>query len=248
MVDFLEISFLKNLLTGIVKLIIAITSASVLVALNALYNLILCMTKLISISENVSMNKKDISMIKKGISKNKKYVSKNKKYVSKYKEYASKNKKIQKFILTLKEYDMILQFAMSIAILILGIILILFGLHIYNNGDNQHFNEVGVYAIAAGTFIKLGVSVYGTVNYRHNKNEFIFIAKLTNFVDALYSLVITQCALLYMTETENVSKYNGTFGIFMGVIIVVIGIWLILRISNIKEFKNQCNNINLKSY
>jgi hypothetical protein len=247
MVDFLEISFLKNLMTGIIKLLIGIMSASVLVALNAFYNLILGMTKLISISGNVS-NERNLSTNKKNLSKIKKNSSKNKKNSSKNKKDISKNKKIQKLIPAIKENDMILQFAMSIAILLLGIILLLFGLHIYNYGDSQHFNKFSVYAIAAGTFVKLGVSIYGTVNYRHNKNEFIFIAKLTNFVDALYSLVITQCALLYMTETENVSKFNGTFGILMGAVIIVIGFWLILRISKLKEFKNQCNNIkSLKS-
>jgi divalent metal cation (Fe/Co/Zn/Cd) transporter len=141
--------------------------------------------------------------------------------------------------INLKQYDFLLHFMMGVSVVIMGIILFVSSMHTYQSGEMLRYNSYSVYMLALGTFIKLGFSIYGTVTFRNNKEELIFSTKLTNFADALFSLVLTACAIFTMKNTENASFYSAAFGIFASNVIFVIGVWLIVHIFKNKEFGKQ---------
>lgn len=203
-IDFLGISFIKNLTIGILKLLIGISSSSILIIMNAIYNLTLCLAKLVSLTGNKLMGKKH-----------------------------------HKLLPSSENYELLIQFIMGASILVIGIILFIESLHTYESGETLHYSMYGVYLLTLSTFIKLGISLYGTIVYREKKGELIFTAKLTNIADALFSLVLTQCAILSMMNTINASRYNGLFGIFTSIMVSTIGVWLMIYMTQNHNFRKQ---------
>lgn len=113
---------------------------------------------------------------------------------------------------------------MSSIIIILGVLFATFGFKMFFTGEEVHYSEYSVYAIALCSFVKLGVSIYWIVKLKGSNQPMEYTMKLTNFADAMVSLVLTQSALLVMKGIAKSSYYDGLFGIIVGFSVIIIGI------------------------
>ena len=89
---------------------------------------------------------------------------------------------------------------------------------------------VGI-AIAAVTFADIGISIYGIVKSKNDKQNKVL--KKVNLATALISLELTQTAILSFTNfgVDN-SFYNGIVGIGVGFLSLMIGILILYEKDN----------------
>lgn len=189
-IDYVALSLIKNVLTGMIKIIIGILTRSVLVFANACYNLILCGVKLLTIS---GRNIPETSWLKKLLPVQK------------------KNSGV----------------LIGLTIVLLGVTFLIASLHTFITKEIPYYHWVNTYLITICTFSKLGISSIGLIN-RKNKNISFIHAKITNLVDGILSLNLTQEAILSMKNIENGWYYNGIFGIALSALVCIIGLILIL--------------------
>jgi len=174
-----------NIISGIVKIIAAISVSSELLAISGLYNFALCISKIPYI----------------------RWKRENKNY--NFTIYQTSH--IQSLII------------MSSTILILGILFIFFSVKMLLIGENITYNDYSVYALAACSFTKLGMSIYWIIILKRKNNPIDFTMKLTNFADALVSIALTQSAMLTMQHVEKAAYYDGVFGLIIGITVLIIG-------------------------
>lgn len=191
-----------NIISGIVKIIAAISVSSELFAISGLYNFALCISKI------------------------------------PYIHWKRKNK-INNF--TICQTSVIQSLIiMSSTILILGFLFIFFSAKMLLSGESVSYNYYSVYALAACAFTKLGMSIYWIIVLNRKSNPIDFTMKLTNFADALVSMVLTQSALLTMKHIEKSAYYDGIFGLIIGSSVLIIGcISLISSIATKRHLDNQ---------
>lgn len=120
---------------------------------------------------------------------------------------------------------------MDCIIVVLGILFAVFGFRMLSTGEEVHYSEYSVYLLALCAFIKLGVSIYWIIKLKGSNLPIDFTMKLTNFADALVSIVLTQSALLVMKGVAKSSYYDGIFGILVGITVIIIGIVSIFKAS-----------------
>ncbi len=90
-----------------------------------------------------------------------------------------------------------------------------------------NYNMVIALAIAAFAFYSIGMSLYGVIRTK-GKTMLIKEYKLTNFATAFNNLVLAQIAIFSFTTSENMAIYNGLMGVAVGLIVTIIGIYLIV--------------------
>jgi len=93
---------------------------------------------------------------------------------------------------------------------------------------NVSYDLITALTIATFTFVELGIAVYGISTARKNNDLVLEAIKRTNFVTARISLVLTQAALLGMSEVENAARYCGWTGLLFGGMAVMSGIHMIV--------------------
>ena len=71
---------------------------------------------------------------------------------------------------------------------------------------------------------------FGPVFCRSSTGFMELTMKLTNFSDALVSIVLAQSALLVMKGIEKASYYDGVFGVLVGIAVIIIGIISVFRL------------------
>ena len=121
----------------------------------------------------------------------------------------------------------------GIMLIVLGIIYFFVSSYMYYKGTNTNMHEYITYLVALIAFTSIGSAIYGMIKYKKNQEPIIKGIKITNFANALTSIVLTQVVLLDTFANEYDSTLNGYTG--MGVSLTIIGLGLYMIISTKKD-------------
>ena len=126
----------------------------------------------------------------------------------------------------------------GILLIILGIMYFFVNVYIYYKGTNTTIHPYLTYLVALIAFWQIGSSIYGMIKYQRNTMPIIKAVKLTNFANALTSIMLTQIVLLdtYATTTDyNSNLMNGITGMTIGLIIIGLGLYMIIGINKVNK-------------
>lgn len=120
----------------------------------------------------------------------------------------------------------------GIMLILLGIMYFFVSVYMYYKGTNTTMHEYLTYLVALSAFWSISWAIHGMIKYKRNSNPILKAVKLTNFANALTSMVLTQVVLLdtYAKEYE-LAQVNGFTGMGVSLIIIVIGLYMILSIN-----------------
>ena len=126
----------------------------------------------------------------------------------------------------------------GILLVVLGIMYFFVNVYIYYKGTNTTMHEYLTYLVALVAFWSIGSAIYGMIKYKRNHTPILKAVKLTNFANALTSIMLTQIALLDTyanTNFYNSNLMNGLTGMGIGIIIVVLGLYMIIGINKVAK-------------
>ena len=84
----------------------------------------------------------------------------------------------------------------GILLMVLGIMYFFVNVYIYYKGTNTTIHEYLTYLVALVAFWSIGSAIYGMLKYKRNYTPILKAVKLTNFANALTSIMLTQIVLL----------------------------------------------------
>ena len=123
----------------------------------------------------------------------------------------------------------------GIMLILLGIMYFFVSSYMYFKGTNTTMHEYITYLVALIAFSSIGTAIYGMVKYKRNEEPIIKGIKLTNFANALTTMVLTQVVLLDTFATEYNSSLNGYTGMGVSLVIIGLGLYMILGIRKINK-------------
>lgn len=126
----------------------------------------------------------------------------------------------------------------GILLIVLGIMYFFVNVYIYYKGTNTNMHPYLTYLVALVAFYSITSAIYGMIKYKRNINPILKAVKLTNFANALTSIMLTQIVLLdtcAVTSMYNSNLINGITGMCVGIIIILIGLYMIVGISKINK-------------
>lgn len=89
------------------------------------------------------------------------------------------------------------------------------------------------------TFVEIVLAIHGLLTTSKEHEPAVNAIKMTNLSSSLISLMLTQSAIMSISNKENIpSFYHGLAGIFIGGIAIIIGIYMIIHMSRILNGKN----------
>lgn len=198
---FLVFTTMGNVFIAIVKFVLSLTLPSLWFFINALFMIILSVSRIFSIRDyNKTKKINDEGEIKR----------------IGYKNYLNN----------------------GVLLVILGIMYFFVNVYIYYKGTNTTIHEYLTYLVALVAFWSIGSAIYGIIKYKRNHTPILKAVKLTNFASALTSIMLTQIVLLdtyAKTEHYNSNLMNGLTGIGIGIVIIILGLYMIVGINNIKK-------------
>ena len=121
-------------------------------------------------------------------------------------------------------------------LILLGIMYFFVNVYIYYKGTNTTMHEYMTYLTALIAFWSIGCAIYGMIKYKRNCDPILKAVKLTNFANALTSIMLTQIVLLDTyaeSEFYNSNLINGFTGIGISLIIIIIGLYMIIGINKV---------------
>lgn len=121
----------------------------------------------------------------------------------------------------------------GVMLILLGIMYFFVSSYMYYKGTNTNMHEYITYLVALIAFTSIGTAIYGMIKYKRNQEPIIKGIKITNFANALTSIVLTQVVLLDTYANNYNSTLNGYTG--MGVSLVIIGLGLYMIITTKKD-------------
>lgn len=126
----------------------------------------------------------------------------------------------------------------GILLIILGIMYFFVSVYMYYKGTNTIMHEYLTYLVALNAFWQIGWAIYGMSKFKRKENPILKSVKITNFANALTSIVLTQVVLLdtYANE-QNLENINGYTGMSVSLIIMVMGLYMIIGIKKYIEEK-----------
>lgn len=129
--------------------------------------------------------------------------------------------------------------------LIIGILLtisgVAFGLYmgrLFFYPDEKTYGLVWSIAIAVCSFVELGLAIYNMRKVRKREDILLFSLRCCNLSSSLFAIVLTQVALLSATKAVNSSTSNAITGVIVGILVMLIGLFVI----GISFNKNKQNN------
>ena len=128
----------------------------------------------------------------------------------------------------------------GVLLVILGIMYFFVNVYIYYKGTNTTIHEYLTYLVALIAFWSIGSAIYGMIKYKRNHAPILKAVKLTNFANALTSIMLTQIVLLdtyAKTEIYNSNLMNGLTGMAIGIIIIILGLYMIIGINKVKQYE-----------
>ena len=114
-------------------------------------------------------------------------------------------------------------------------------MYIYYKGTDTTMHEYLTYLVALFAFWSIGSAIYGMIKYKKNHNPIIKAVKITNFANALTSIMLTQIVLLdtYATaEIYNSNLMNGLTGMGISFIIIILGLYMIIGINKVNKIES----------
>ena len=126
----------------------------------------------------------------------------------------------------------------GILLIVLGIIYFFVNVYIYYKGTNTTMHEYLTYLVALVAFWSIGSAIYGIIKYKRNHTPILKAVKLTNFANALTSIMLTQIVLLDTyadVKTYNSNLMNGLTGMGVGIIIIILGLYMIVGINKMRK-------------
>ena len=118
----------------------------------------------------------------------------------------------------------------GIFICLMGISYLEICLWMYFTGESRVQNEMYlVLGVATIAFSKIGFAIHGMIVNRHMHDPIISLFKKISFLDAMVSLVVTQCTLLTMMESAEAVSSSSLFGMGISVLFLVIGILMLTK-------------------
>ncbi|MCL2478657.1 MAG: hypothetical protein FWF22_04090 [Treponema sp.] len=132
----------------------------------------------------------------------------------------------------------------GIVILIASVIYLIYCANMMAAGkSNIHYNNPVAIGIAAITFTEIGIAVRGFFTTRKKEEPLLEGIKLINIATSLISLVLTQTALMSLSQSAGVTFYCGLTGVIFGTVSAGIGTYMIIRGSKLFIFYKQFPNI-----
>ena len=126
----------------------------------------------------------------------------------------------------------------GILLIILGIMYFFVNVYIYYKGTNTNIHEYLTYLVALIAFWSIGSAIYGMIKYKRNHTPILKAVKLTNFANALTSIMLTQIVLLdtfAKTNAYNSNLMNGLTGMGIGIIIIILGLYMIIGMNKVSK-------------
>lgn len=126
----------------------------------------------------------------------------------------------------------------GILLIVLGLMYFFVNVYIYYKGTNTTMHEYLTYLVALIAFWSISSAIYGIIKYKRNHTPILKAVKLTNFANALTSIMLTQIVLLDTyanVEVYNSNLINGLTGMGIGIIIVVLGLYMIVGINKLRK-------------
>ena len=126
----------------------------------------------------------------------------------------------------------------GILLVVLGIMYFFVNVYIYYKGTNTMMHEYLTYLVALVAFWSIGSAIYGMIKYKRNHTPILKAVKLTNFSNALTSIMLTQIVLLDTyanTKVYNSNLMNGFTGMGIGIVIIILGLYMIVGINKIRK-------------
>ena len=126
----------------------------------------------------------------------------------------------------------------GILLVMLGIMYFFVNVYIYYKGTNTTMHEYLTYLVALVAFWSIGSAIYGMIKYKRDHTPILKAVKLTNFANALTSMMLTQIVLLdtyAKTDIYNSNLMNGLTGISIGIVIIILGLYMIIGINKVNR-------------
>ncbi|MBE6139525.1 MAG: hypothetical protein E7174_03415 [Firmicutes bacterium] len=126
----------------------------------------------------------------------------------------------------------------GILLVVLGIMYFFVNVYIYYKGTNTTMHEYLTYLVALVAFWSIGSAIYGMIKYKRNHTPILKAVKLTNFANALTSIMLTQIVLLDTyanTKVYNSNLMNGLTGMGIGIVIIILGLYMIIGINKLRK-------------
>ena len=126
----------------------------------------------------------------------------------------------------------------GILLILLGIMYFFVSVYMYYKGTNTTMHEYLTYLVALNAFWSISWAIYGTIKYNRKTSPILKSVKMTNFANALTSMVLTQVVLLDTYASEyHLAEVNGYTGMAVSLIILIIGLYMIINIQ--EELKSK---------
>lgn len=116
----------------------------------------------------------------------------------------------------------------AVFIVFLGLVFLGMSNHTFVNGEGLRMSTIPAITFATCAFTKIGTAIYGVVKERGNTSSVVFANKLTSLADGMASIVLTQMALR-SSQGQQSDIFDAVFGMAVGFVIVLMGIWLFKR-------------------
>ena len=126
----------------------------------------------------------------------------------------------------------------GILLVVLGMMYFFVNVYIYYKGTNTTMHEYLTYLVALVAFWSIGSAIYGMIKYKRNHTPILKAVKLTNFANALTSIMLTQIVLLDTyanTKVYNSNLMNGLTGMGIGIVIIILGLYMIIGINKLRK-------------
>ena len=136
---------------------------------------------------------------------------------------------------TKKEKDKIAPFLIAFFLVLIGLFYLLYAMRLFFIEEEiKEYPIVLSIAIAAFSFLELGLSIYQFSINRTNKDMTVVSFRTMNLALSLFAIVNTQNALL-MAQGEPNQLADGLFGVIAGGIAILLGIGSIILIFRKKK-------------
>ena len=119
----------------------------------------------------------------------------------------------------------------GILLILLGIMYFFVSVYMYYKGTNTTMHEYLTYLVALNAFWSIGWAIYGMAKYKRKSSPILKSVKITNFANALTSIVLTQVVLLDTYAKEHdLANINGYTGMAVSLGIISMGLYMIINI------------------
>ena len=118
----------------------------------------------------------------------------------------------------------------GIFICLMGISYLGICLWMYFTGESRVQNEMYlVLGVATIAFTKIGAAIHGMIANRHLHDPILSLFRKISFLDAMVSLVVTQCTLLTMMEAAEAVSSSSLFGMGISLLFLLIGVLMLTK-------------------